>query len=195
MHRHSTIPTTLCEFCGATVQPRTRTRARRFCSTRCMGLAKRQTIANCWGNFWSKVDRSDLDGCWPWIGARNNYGYGEFHVDGRRQGSHRVGWILVHGPIPPGHVVCHTCDNPGCNRPDHWFLGTDADNSDDKIHKWRHNYGTRNGNAKMTDAIVQNIRRQYAAGSVSQASLAATYGVSQSLIGQIVRRVVWSHVP
>ena len=37
---------------------------------------------------------------------------------------HRWVWEQVNGPIPPGMVVMHRCDNPPCFRLDHLMLGT-----------------------------------------------------------------------
>ena len=54
--------------------------------------------------------------------------------------------------------------------------------------------GTRNGSAKLDEAKVKEIRVRYAAGSISQESLAAEYGVSQPMVGHIVRRRWWRHV-
>jgi len=86
--------------------------------------------------FWDKVQKSD--GCWLWTAARNKSGYGRLGGVGMRtQLAHRLSWELAHGPIGENLLVCHRCDTPPCVRPDHLFLGTDADNHDDMDRKGR----------------------------------------------------------
>lgn len=71
--------------------------------------------------FWSKVDRSDLNGCWTWTACRNRHGYGQMTVNGKRWLAHRFGYELCIGHIPDGLVLDHICRNGhlGCVRPDH----------------------------------------------------------------------------
>lgn len=144
--------------------------------------------------FWTQVEPGD--GCWPWIGRRMSSGYGEVHRFGVRTGAHRVSWELHFGPIPAGMLVCHHCDNSLCVNPDHLFLGTNKDNSQDMKAKSRGRggapyYGERNYNAKLTASQVSAIRSRYAAGGETLRSLAGEYGVSNGTIGKITKGDTW----
>lgn len=86
--------------------------------------------------FWEKVNRSG-DDCWEWTAALDSSGYGHFVIDGRHYAASRVAWMLTHGPIADGMLVCHHCDNRVCCRPDHLFLGTAKDNTQDGVRKGR----------------------------------------------------------
>lgn len=59
------------------------------------------------------------DGCWEWLGHRNQSGYGRFWLLGRYEVAHRVSYELFVGPIPVGLTLDHRCRNRGCVRPDH----------------------------------------------------------------------------
>jgi len=138
--------------------------------------------------FWSKVTKSD--GCWTWTPKRiSRDGYGDFVVyhEGKRVQirAHRFSWAIEYGKFPAiRELVCHSCDNPVCVRPSHLFLGTDADNSRDCVRKMRHSYGERNGQAKLTNADVYEIKRRLSIGH-KQSSVARDYGISDRHVSDI----------
>lgn len=68
-----------------------------------------------------------------------NNGYGGFTISkGKETTTHRLSWILNNGTVPTGLFVCHHCDVRTCVRPDHLFLGTAQDNTDDMLAKHGH---------------------------------------------------------
>lgn len=76
--------------------------------------------------------------CIEFAGWRDRDGYGQLPTaaHGTRR-AHKAAWIEIHGPVPDGMVVCHTCDNPPCVNVEHLFLGTIADNNRDMSRKGR----------------------------------------------------------
>lgn len=150
--------------------------------------------------FWRKVKKGD--GCWEWQGcqrSRRGKGYGSGGTYGivvirkRAVSAHRVAWELTHGPIPDGLCVCHRCDNPTCVRPDHLFLGTQADNTADKMAKGRHRVpcGQDHANHKLSEEDVRAIRAEPERHGVG-AELARKYGVKQPTIWNIRARKSWT---
>lgn len=57
--------------------------------------------------FWSKVEKSE--GCWLWIAATNDHGYGYISIDGRMVRAHVFAYEQEFGPVPDGMVLDHTC--------------------------------------------------------------------------------------
>ena len=83
------------------------------------------------------------DGCWEWTASKTRGGYGQISIGGhsaRPVRAHRAVYETLIGPIPPDALLCHQCDNPGCVRPDHMFIGTQYDNMRDARDKGRLTY-------------------------------------------------------
>jgi HNH endonuclease len=80
----------------------------------------------------------NAEGCLRWQGNKNTKGYGEMGYRNSRQIVHRLVYRLILGRIPPGMLVCHTCDVRDCCNWQHLFLGTAKDNNRDTAKKGRH---------------------------------------------------------
>jgi hypothetical protein len=155
--------------------------------------------------------RRSPSGCWEWQGVLNRSGYGVIKLRRPRRQTvvHRVMYELTCAPIPPGLFICHHCDNRKCVRPDHLFVGTQADNLADMIAKGRGATGSRNGThtrpesrhcgertgtAKYTAEIVSEVRR-LARERVPHKDIAAKFGMSRGYAREIIYRRIWRHLP
>jgi len=160
--------------------------------------------------------RIKSNGCWEWTGCKTLRGYGRVRFQGKNTTASRMVWHLVNGDIPSGMFVCHRCDNPPCVNPAHLFLGTQKENMADCVAKGRiartksnthianlsaslHRHFEAHGptvrgehvhGSKLTEQDVVAILRA----TDPQRVVAARYGVSQSLVGMIKRRIIWRHV-
>lgn len=142
--------------------------------------------------FWEKVAIIPFHECWEWTAFCNPLGYGMFRLDKAMRLSHRVAYALTNGDIKPGMLVCHKCDNPRCVRPEHLYLGTDADNSRDRMERGGVFYpeGEKNHRAKLNEDQVREIRNS----SLSHKEAADKYGVSYYAIKELRCRKTWAHI-
>jgi len=144
--------------------------------------------------FWAKVDKRGPDDCWEWQAWRNNKGYGQMSKGTRDSGliyAHHVSWELANGPIPTGLCVLHHCDNPACVNPRHLFLGTKADNTHDMMKKGRNARGQTNGQSKLTERDVHEIR-QMLGWRIFERVIAKKYGVGRTAINAVKTGKNWS---
>lgn len=72
--------------------------------------------------FWSRVERQDVAGCWPWTGATFTRGYGKIERDGRQYYAHRVAYELTRGEIPNGARLERLCTDILCCNPSHYKI-------------------------------------------------------------------------
>lgn len=133
--------------------------------------------------FWHKVVQEGE--CWVWTGALAQK-YGSFRTPEGTRSAHRLAWEERYGPVPPGLQLDHECLNKRCVRPDHLEVVTNLVNS-------------RRASRLLDEAQAALIRELYGVsrlvpsqGSVlflrpTQEELAAQFGVSQSLVSEIVR--------
>lgn len=134
-------------------------------------------------------------GCWVWTAALDDLGlYGSFGYEKRVIGAHRASYQIYVGDIPPGMMVCHTCDNPRCVNPSHLFLGTATDNNSDRQRKGRtvtpDNRGERNGQCRLQESEIREIKADSRQGDL----IAKQYGISAHYVRQIKRGERWKHI-
>ena len=164
--------------------------------------------------LWSKVVKTD--GCWIWVGYRNQAGYGIIvpSLGGHRTRAHRVAFALTGRPWTGDGLIRHACDNPPCVRPDHLLCGTIRDNIADTVERGRQAKGDRSGyrrhpdsyvgrpvlrgeqhgGATFTEDEVRAIRDAHDGGE-SQSSIARRIGRPRRTVAQIASRTRWKHLP
>ncbi len=88
--------------------------------------------------FYRNTLAPDENDCMLWVGKSNQQGYGIIYAKHRSIGAHRFSYLLHYGDIEKQMFVCHHCDNPSCVSPEHLFIGTAQENTNDSIRKNRH---------------------------------------------------------
>ncbi len=115
-------------------------------------------------------------------------------------------WFLIHrlvleafvGPCPKGMQCCHNNGNPKDNRVVNLRWDTNKNNIKDSIDQGTRFIpkGSKNGNAKLTEEQVREIRAKYVYNSrtASIYVLAKEYGVGKTEINNIINNKLWKHV-
>lgn len=180
-----------------------------------MALVSIHALLNGWklkerfaANFWRYVTLAKVDDeCWTWTGALTKSGYARISLRGHNLRASRVAFYLKHGRDPVG-LVCHTCDNPKCVNPAHFFEGTPKDNTHDAIAKHRHSggkaiveywkktpmRGEKHPIAKLTMEQAEEIRSRVRAGAVPK-HLCKLYGISDHAIYKIIKNKSYVQKP
>jgi HNH endonuclease/Helix-turn-helix domain len=155
--------------------------------------------------FLAKCVPEPNSGCWLWIGATNNAGYGHLTVGNRTVKAHRRAYELFRGPIPVklegedvrGVCIIHSCDTPLCVNPDHLRIGTHKHNMQDKRERNRFVcnplLGENHQNSKLTARKVRLARRLHVDGC-SYVEIARRFGVHRATIRDAIVGMTWSHV-
>lgn len=153
----------------------------------------------------------DSDEClvWPFRRVVGKHPYGTVYFQKQQWRVHRLSFKFTNGRIYRDLEVLHSCDNPPCFNPKHLRQGTQVDNLRDMDSRGRRVtngrpgiprgpnpllQGDNHGNSKLKTEDILAIRKRWSLGD-TQTAIAKDYGVSQPLIGYIVRREIWQHLP
>lgn len=149
-------------------------------------------------NFLAQVNPITPTGCHEWTGMATKHGYGRVSWYGKKRLSHRVA-LHIHGvlvDLDDEICVLHRCDNRLCCNPEHLFLGSKKDNTQDAMQKGRQvlprGKGEKSGNAKLSNSQAEEIRKLYKSGGLSQQKIADMYGVNQMAISKITRGLTYN---
>lgn len=198
-----------CETCGKEFEWRKHDSQKpaRFCSRKCTNkdfgiLGNKERI------FWSiateeqKRERLKMffeskvvrkEGCWDWKGSLDKNGYPQLYFGNTKAKGHRVSYEIYNGIIPDGLCVCHSCDNPKCTNPEHLWLGTKQENTEDEVKKGRQSKGEDRYNSKLNNEKVKKIREMISLG-VTVSHLSRIYNVSFMCVQNIKNGKTWKHV-
>jgi hypothetical protein len=162
----------------------------------------------------------DCNGCLLWTGGKNKaksggVWYGVFYPKNEGENNqsperaHR--WIMKYTlgeGFDESLMVLHKCDVSLCVNPEHLYQGTSENNIDDMDNRGRRNAarGEDQGNSKMTEEQVREIRRLYDGADlvvqgftnkivhVGVSDIARRYSVSSQTVVNIGKRKTWKHV-
>jgi hypothetical protein len=91
------------------------------------------------------------NGCWHWKGWKcigkfmhdRELGYPEGGYRGKKLRLTRLiaSWNIGR-PLIEGEVACHKCDHPPCINPEHLWVGTVSDNTQDRLKKGRDHHSS-----------------------------------------------------
>lgn len=186
-----------CKHCGTDIEFWA-SNPHSFCSKSCWySWNTRSPIER----FWGYVTKSAPDDCWEWIGTSVPFGYGIFYLTASRGNkariyAHRFSWEIHNAAeIPPGLFILHRCDNPRCVNPKHLYAGTVLKNAKDKVERGRQQRGSKCYNAKLTEQDVAEMIKLRRTENTLLKDLSSRFGISMSIVSEILSGKVWTHVP
>lgn len=159
--------------------------------------------------FWEKVNIKTNKECWEWKGVLSG-NYGMFWFEGTMVLAHRMSYAIhyddmsiinhtksYHENNNEFDCILHHCDNPKCCNPNHLYIGNNKDNIHDKVIRNRAQrlHGDLNGNSKLSEQDVINIRSEYISrknGGV--VAIAKKYKISSTNVHDIIKRKIWKHI-
>jgi hypothetical protein len=111
--------------------------------------------------------------------------------------THRVHRLVLEafaGAPKPGEISLHGPGGRLDNRLRNLRWGTPVENNFDMVRDGTLCQGNERSTAKLTEAVVQELRSRHATGGVTKRAMARELGVSESTVGVAIRRKTWKWV-
>jgi predicted XRE-type DNA-binding protein len=135
------------------------------------------------------------DDCLIFPYSIDHNGYGRAKLDGKQITASRMMCFIVLGdPESDDHQAAHSCGkgHEGCVHPKHLRWDTCSGNHADKVTHGTAMRGTACHAHKLDEALVRELRSLQ--GTISQREIAERFGIAQTTVSRILRRVTWGWV-
>lgn len=107
---------------------------------------------------------------------------------------HRLVFAAWAGPIPDGLYVCHNDGDAANNAVNNLRVDDQKGNLSDQLKHGTRAFGERNGQAKLKETDVLQIKKMLEAEEMSQQEIAKQFGVSEQLICDIKKKRAWKTI-
>ncbi len=152
------------------------------------------------GSFWSRRIAGTHGTSWrlgDWKKLKppdpSSLRYHEVDIDGKIRRVHVLILTAFVGPCPEGMECRHLNGNRHDNRLSNLAWGTYAENTRDRIQHGTMPCGEQKWNARLTKAVVVDMRSKYSAGRSIQ-ELANEYVVHNRTVYDAVHHKTWKHI-
>jgi hypothetical protein len=179
--------------CACCDQPLTTRGATKFCSVDCSAAYRRQEGSKL-SAYVLERSTEETDACIEWPFGCTKDGYGRVAYKGRLWLVHRLAYKIKHGKVDASKEVCHTCHNPPCFNARHLYEGTHSQNMNDMHESGRVARGSKHPKSKLTERMVRYAKHYRKCYGIRVSRLAEYYGVSEPLMSEALRGLVWKHV-
>lgn len=147
--------------------------------------------------LWKMIDTHgrNPDVCWEYIGNSWDHDeYGVIKLNGKVVKTHRVVLSIQLGrELGEKELGCHNCHNPACNNPAHLRVADHRSNMRDMVLAGRSLKGSKHPNAKVNEAIVHAIRKEYADG-LTFSEIANKLNISYKIAYDVCKGLSWTHI-
>lgn len=134
----------------------------------------------------------DSDECLIWPYAKKKTGYGTVWIDKRNIRAHRAAYQLIHGPIPGGLYLLHSCDTPSCYNPNHVAPGTQLQNIREASARGRLKRNPENSHTAIINfAKAREIRHLRKTQKIKIKHLAEMFGISIESVSNVLYNRTW----